>query len=48
MAPQNAFKIDIPSEHVIKIRMVGVNRVAERVCLSDAVEAILKAGEVTS
>ena len=48
VAPQNAFKIDIPSEHVIKIRMVGVNRVAERVCLSDAVEAILKAGEVTS
>ncbi|KAG5502085.1 hypothetical protein GH5_05029 [Leishmania sp. Ghana 2012 LV757] len=42
VAPQNAFKIDIPFEHVIKIRMVGVNRVAEYICLSDAVDAILQ------
>jgi broad specificity phosphatase PhoE/predicted kinase len=47
VAPQNAFKIDIPSEHIIKIRMVGVNRVAERICLSDALEEILKAGDLT-
>lgn len=45
VAPQNAFKIDIPAEHVIKIRMVGVNRVAERISLVDAVDAIMKAGE---
>lgn len=42
VAPQNAFKIDIPFEHVIKIRVVGVNRVAQLVCLSDAVEDILR------
>ncbi|KAG5476336.1 hypothetical protein LSCM1_04038 [Leishmania martiniquensis] len=42
VAPQNAFKIEIPFEHVIKIRMVGVNRVAELICLSDAVDAILQ------
>ncbi|KAG5501791.1 hypothetical protein JKF63_04060 [Porcisia hertigi] len=42
VAPQNAFKIDIPFEHVIKIRMVGVDRVAELIPLSDAVAAILQ------
>ncbi|CAM39296.1 6-phosphofructo-2-kinase/fructose-2,6-biphosphatase-1-like protein [Leishmania braziliensis MHOM/BR/75/M2904] len=40
VAPQNAFKIDIPLEHVVKIRMVGVNRVAELIDLSEAVVAI--------
>ncbi|GET89392.1 6-phosphofructo-2-kinase/fructose-2,6-biphospha ta se1-like protein [Leishmania tarentolae] len=42
VAPQNAFQIEIPFEHVIKIRMVGLNRVAELVYLSDAVDAILR------
>ncbi|KPI85903.1 6-phosphofructo-2-kinase/fructose-2 6-biphosphatase-1-like protein [Leptomonas seymouri] len=48
ITPQNALKIDIHTEYVIKIRMVGVNRVAEWICLSDAVEAILKAEDATS
>ncbi|KPA86734.1 6-phosphofructo-2-kinase/fructose-26-biphosphatase-1-like protein [Leptomonas pyrrhocoris] len=47
VAPQNALQIDISSEYVIKIRMVGVNRVAERICLSAAVEAILHADELS-
>ncbi|CAJ1989618.1 6-phosphofructo-2-kinase/fructose-2 [Leishmania donovani] len=42
VAPQNAFQIDIPFEHVIKIRMVGLNRVAELIPLSEAVDAILR------
>ncbi|KAK7201157.1 6-phosphofructo-2-kinase/fructose-2,6-biphosphatase-1-like protein [Novymonas esmeraldas] len=42
VAPQNSFQIDIPFEHVIRIRMVGVNRVAELINLSDAVDAIMR------
>ncbi|KEG06121.1 6-phosphofructo-2-kinase/fructose-2,6-biphosphatase [Trypanosoma grayi] len=40
VAPQNAYEIDIPFECVIKIRLVGVNRVAETIDLSKQVDEI--------
>ncbi|KAH9598666.1 Ankyrin repeat-containing domain [Trypanosoma melophagium] len=50
VAPQNAYEIDIPFESVIKIRLVGVNRVAEVINLSKEVERIMlhRTGKVTS
>ncbi|ORC87659.1 6-phosphofructo-2-kinase/fructose-2,6-biphosphatase [Trypanosoma theileri] len=50
VAPQNAYEIDIPFESVIKIRLVGVNRVAEVINLSKEVDRIMlqRTGKITS
>nr|CCC91312.1 putative 6-phosphofructo-2-kinase/fructose-2,6-biphosphatase [Trypanosoma congolense IL3000] len=40
IAPQNAYKIDIPLECVVKIRRVGDNRVAEVINLTEEVDRI--------
>ncbi|EAN84594.1 6-phosphofructo-2-kinase/fructose-2,6-biphosphatase, putative [Trypanosoma cruzi] len=49
VAPQDAYKIDIPFESVIKIRLVGFNRVAETIDLSKEVDRIQhrRTGKVT-
>ncbi|ESL07174.1 6-phosphofructo-2-kinase/fructose-2,6-biphosphatase [Trypanosoma rangeli SC58] len=49
VAPQNAYQIEIPLESVIKIRRVGVNRVAEIIDLSKEVDEIerRRTGKVT-
>ncbi|RNF09451.1 6-phosphofructo-2-kinase/fructose-2,6-biphosphatase-1-like protein [Trypanosoma rangeli] len=49
VAPQNAYQIEIPLESVIKIRRVGVNRIAEIIDLSKEVDKIerRRTGKVT-
>ncbi|RNF27255.1 6-phosphofructo-2-kinase/fructose-2,6-biphosphatase-1-like protein [Trypanosoma conorhini] len=49
VAPQNAYQIEIPLESVIKIRRVGVNRVADVIDLSKEVDEIerRRTGKVT-
>lgn len=49
VAPQNSYRTEIPFEYVIRIRIVGVNRVAEFINLTAEVDAMmLKEGEELS